>query len=67
MYSRDFVLQRQAAIRNNRDEAKSKQEDGKKLTKNSSGSYIRMKIVAYQTDSPSTGGFPSVIKQYPNS
>ncbi len=35
--------------------------------KNSSGSYIRMKIVAYQTNSPSTGGFPSVIKQYPNS
>ena len=32
MYSRDFVLRRQAAIRNNRDEAKSKQEDGKKLT-----------------------------------
>lgn len=32
MYSRDFVLQRQSAIRNNRDEAKAKQEDGKKLT-----------------------------------
>lgn len=32
MYSRDFVLRRQAAIRNNRDGAKSKQEDGKKLT-----------------------------------
>lgn len=32
MHSRDFVLRRQAAIRNNRDEAKSKQEDGKKLT-----------------------------------
>lgn len=32
MYSRDFVLQRQSTIRNNRDEAKAKQEDGKKLS-----------------------------------
>ena len=32
MYSRDFVLQRQSTIRNNRDMAKAKQEDGKKLT-----------------------------------
>ena len=32
MYSRDFVLQRQSALRDNREEAKSKRDAGKKLT-----------------------------------
>lgn len=45
MYSRDFVLQRQSALRDNREEAKSKTDAGKKLTeaeKTLAASKLRM-------------------------